>query len=188
MSLAAFNTYKGKIERGTSSLAQIDAAERGKLITSAEATQLRAYWHNVYDVTALAAAAGEDRTQLVTWSAPTLNVGPVIEVRRIVEGAGRTVNLATTERRAVFAGDVGDGETVVAFEVTVVVVGNGYRGPTSSASVTVAAVPPPPDPEPVPDATTPDPTPPETTRETTSEPEPTLDPTAAPEPTPATGG
>ncbi len=145
--------FRGATERGTATLPTIDAAEARKYLTVAEATRCRAYWRDLYEVRVLAAEVVAGRSQVVTWESPNLNVGPVVEVRRIAGAAERVVHVLPADRRAVFAGDVGEEEIVVGFDV-VVVAANGARGPVTSTSVTVLAVPPPPpppEPEPTPE-------------------------------------
>lgn len=161
MSAAAVNTYKGKIDRGSLTLAQVDQAERGKLVTAAEAVQLRDYWHAVYDVVGLAVAVGADRAQAVTWTKPTAGVGQVV-VTRTVDGITSTASASPTTLGVSFPADVGDGEVVVEVSAVVTAV-NGYTGPAGTASATVPAVEAPVDPAPVEpapaDASTPEQTP-----------------------------
>lgn len=156
MSTAAVNTYRGKIDRGTMTLAQIDAAERGRLVTAAEATTLRSYWHSVYDVAGLAVAAAEDRSQTVTWTAPALSTHSLTLVRT-AGGASSTIVVPSIAGTARFPADLGEDETAVTITATSTANANGYQGPEATASTTVPAAPAPePTPEPDPAAAEPE--------------------------------
>jgi hypothetical protein len=156
VSAAAYNTYKGKVDRGTMTLAQIDQAERGKLLTAAEAAQLRTYWHSVYDVVGLAVEVAPGRGQNLTWTSP-LGVHNLAIERRMNGQA--LPSFLTPAGPGSYVLPPPDETGEVALEVTATVSNavNGYLGGSASTSATIPAAP-----APAPDPATSPTTPPAT--------------------------
>lgn len=162
MSLAAFNQYKLQIGRGTCDLALIDAAERKKYVTAQEATNLRAIYHDTYDVRGLVAEVSDAREVVTHWSNPTVsattNVATAsVRVTRSVAGQESTANVNAANLGYTFPADLPPeaGEVLV---TAVVVAPNGYEGPASTAETFVPEAPPAPaEPEPTPETPAEDP-------------------------------
>lgn len=130
--------YRGMCERGSTTLAGIDAAQVKKLLTQVEADDVRGYWHELFDVVGLGVEVRGDRSQVVSWAQPTSSFHAV-QVTRRAGSDERTATVAPLGGPVVFDAPTDQGD--VAVEVLAqVVASTGNNGEPVSTSVTVPAV------------------------------------------------
>jgi hypothetical protein len=140
MSAVWLKQYMGMVDRGTTTLSGIDAAETKKLLTAAEAAQVRQHYHDTYDIVGLNATVDADRRTSVTWNAPSTGSGSV-RVALDAGGQQMTLDAAPTAREVLFDAPTDPAQVEATVTAVVVIPASGYTGDTVTTSTTVPAAP-----------------------------------------------